>query len=114
MHQEPLSPDSGPSCPEWMNDPAYLALRAEDEDPGDLDLADPDDDPPGTYSAFQGLCTGPYQLSSPVVPMPSLCMFIFPMMIAPASRRRSTTVALKVGTKPAIAFEPASVRMPAV
>jgi hypothetical protein len=39
-------PDSGPSCPEWMNDPAYLAMRAEEEDPGDLDLADPDDDPP--------------------------------------------------------------------
>jgi hypothetical protein len=29
-----------------MDDPAYLALRAEDEDPGDLDLEDPDDDPP--------------------------------------------------------------------
>ena len=26
--------------------PAYLALRAADEDPGDLDLDDPDDDPP--------------------------------------------------------------------
>src|SRR5580700_6855968 len=46
MHQEPVSPDPGPSCPDWMDDPAYLALRAEDEDPGDLDLADPDDDPP--------------------------------------------------------------------
>jgi hypothetical protein len=29
-----------------MDDPAYLALRAADEDPGDLDLDDPDDDPP--------------------------------------------------------------------
>lgn len=46
MHQEPVSPDPGPSCPEWMDDPAYLAMRAEDEDPGDLDLDDPDDDPP--------------------------------------------------------------------
>jgi uncharacterized protein DUF222 len=35
-----------PSWPEWMDDPAYLALRAADEDPGDLDLDDPDDDPP--------------------------------------------------------------------
>ena len=24
-----------------MDDPAYLAMRAEDEDPGDLDLDDP-------------------------------------------------------------------------
>jgi hypothetical protein len=46
MHQEPVSPDPGPSCPDWMDDPAYLAMRAEDEDPGDLDLDDPDDDPP--------------------------------------------------------------------
>ena len=46
MHQEPVSPDPGPSCPEWMDDPAYLAMRAEDEDPGDLDLDDPNDDPP--------------------------------------------------------------------
>ena len=35
-----------PSWPEWMDDPAYLALRAGDEDPGDLDLDDPDDAPP--------------------------------------------------------------------
>ena len=35
-----------PSWPAWMDDPAYLAARAGDEDPGDLDLDDPDDDPP--------------------------------------------------------------------
>ena len=47
MHQEPVSPDPGPSCPDWMDDPAYLAMRAEDEDPGDLDLdEDPGDAPP--------------------------------------------------------------------
>src|SRR5580704_17036328 len=55
MHQEPVPPDPGrdgdpprvPSWPEWMDDPAYLALRAADEDPGDLDLdADPGDAPP--------------------------------------------------------------------
>ena len=54
MPQEPAPPDPGregdpspvPSWPEWMDDPAYLGLRAADEDPGDLDLDDPDDDPP--------------------------------------------------------------------
>src|SRR5580704_8529474 len=46
MHQEPVPPDPGPSCPDWMDDPAYLGMRAADEDPGDLDLEDPDDDPP--------------------------------------------------------------------
>src|SRR5580693_2905409 len=52
MPPGPVPPDPGregdpsrvPSWPEWMDDPAYLALRAGDEDPGDLD--DPDDDPP--------------------------------------------------------------------
>jgi len=37
----PVSP-----WPDWMDDLAYLALRAAGEDPGDLDLDDPDDDPP--------------------------------------------------------------------
>ena len=36
-----------PSWPAWMDDPAYLAARAGDADPGDLDLdEDPDDAPP--------------------------------------------------------------------
>ncbi len=34
-----------PPWPDWMDDPAYLALRAGDEDPGDLD-EDPEDAPP--------------------------------------------------------------------
>ena len=34
-----------PAWPDWMDDPAYLALRAADEDPGDPDQ-DPDDAPP--------------------------------------------------------------------
>jgi hypothetical protein len=53
MPHEPAPPDPGregdpsrvPSWPEWMDDPAYLALRAADEDPGDLD-EDPGDAPP--------------------------------------------------------------------
>src|SRR5579859_6770274 len=32
--------------PDWMDDPAYLALRAADEDLDDPDLADPEDPPP--------------------------------------------------------------------
>jgi hypothetical protein len=54
MPPEPVPPDAGrdedprpvPPWPDWMDDPAYLALRAGDEDPGDLGLDDPDDDPP--------------------------------------------------------------------
>jgi hypothetical protein len=33
-----------PPWPDWMDDPAYLALRDDDEDPGDPELdADPED-----------------------------------------------------------------------
>jgi len=36
-----------PPWPEWMDDPAYLAMRAGDEDSGFLSLdEDPDDAPP--------------------------------------------------------------------
>ena len=53
MPPGPVPPDPGrdgdprpvPAWPDWMDDPAYLALRAADEDPGDLDQ-DPDDAPP--------------------------------------------------------------------
>src|SRR6202453_3108822 len=33
-----------PPCPDWMDDPAYLAMRAADEDPDDPE--DPEDAPP--------------------------------------------------------------------
>ncbi|HEV2260276.1 MAG TPA: hypothetical protein VGS06_44790, partial [Streptosporangiaceae bacterium] len=55
MPSGPVSPDPGrdedprpvPPWPDWMDDPAYLALRAADEDPGGLGLdEDPDDAPP--------------------------------------------------------------------
>ena len=35
-----------PPCPDWMDDPAYLAVRAADADPGDLDLYDDPEDAP--------------------------------------------------------------------
>src|SRR3984885_2731902 len=38
------NPGRVPPWPDWMADPAYLALRAGDEDPGDPDLdEDPED-----------------------------------------------------------------------
>ena len=56
MHQAPVPPDPGendrprpvPPWPAWMDDPAYLAARAGDEDPaGGLGLdEDPEDAPP--------------------------------------------------------------------
>ena len=46
-HGRDDNPDRVPPWPDWMDDPAYLGMRAEDEDPGDLDLwEDPGDAPP--------------------------------------------------------------------
>ena len=56
MHDTPAPQDPGRDenprralpWPDWMDDPAYLAARAEDVDPGDPDeYADPDNAPPG-------------------------------------------------------------------
>src|SRR5271169_1945903 len=54
MQQEPVPPDPGrdedprrvPPWPDWMDDPAYLAARAGDEDPGDVDLDEDSDNVP--------------------------------------------------------------------
>jgi Domain of unknown function (DUF222) len=60
MRETPVPSDPGrdedphpaPCWPAWMDDPAYLAARAEDEDPGELDeYADPDNAPPGLDDA---------------------------------------------------------------
>src|SRR5487761_1389737 len=53
MPPEPVPQDPGrdedprpvPPWPDWMDDPAYLAVRAGEEEPGDPDL-DPQDAPP--------------------------------------------------------------------
>ena len=53
MPPGPVPPDPGrdedprpvPPWPDWMDDPAYLAMRAADTDPGGLGL-DPEDGPP--------------------------------------------------------------------
>ncbi len=39
-------PRPAPGWPDWMDDPAYLALRVAGEDLDDPDLEDPEDDPP--------------------------------------------------------------------
>ena len=59
MSETPVPQDPGrddprlvPSWPDWMDDPAYLAARAEDEDPGDPDdYQDPDNAPPALDDA---------------------------------------------------------------
>src|SRR5271170_5799060 len=76
--------------------------------------ADPLDEPPAMKSGFQGFLTGPNALWSPVVPMPSVCMLVFPTMIAPASFNLLTAAASVVGTRCLNCSAPAVVRIPDV
>src|SRR5690606_24462271 len=55
--------------------------------------AEPPEEPPGTRSVFQGLCTGPYQLVSLEEPMANSSILVLPSVMAPSAARRSTMVA---------------------
>ena len=56
--------------------------------------ADPPDEPPGTRSRSQGLCTGPKAEFSLEEPMANSSQLVLPIGTAPASSARCTVVAL--------------------
>ena len=70
--------------------------------------AGPDDEPPGVHARFHGLRVG---AGSDVA---NSVVWSLPRRMAPASLSRATEVASYFGMKPAITFEPASVRSPAL
>ena len=76
--------------------------------------AEPPLDPPAIRSRCHGLWTGPKWESVDVPPWPNSSRFVFPKMIAPAARRRSTRAASVSGTHSAKIFEPPVVRTPAI
>src|SRR5215204_6424184 len=61
--------------------------------PAATQAADPPDEPPGTRVGSSGFRVGPYAEFSVDDPIANSSMFVFAMTTAPASRRRSTTVA---------------------
>src|ERR1700723_2653000 len=61
------TPGRVPPWPDWMDDPAYLALRVSDEDPGDLDLdLDPEDAEPDVDEAEVAAGPGAARPAGPV------------------------------------------------
>src|SRR5829696_4862594 len=76
--------------------------------------ADPPLDPPGVRVTSQGFFVGPSEEFSVDEPIANSSRLVLPMMIAPACSRRSTTVALYGGIKPARIFDDAVVGTPAV
>src|SRR5271166_5199875 len=89
----PLNPTTPQHAAGNRQDPIASVSRVTKHMPLATAAADPLDEPPAMKSRFQGFLTGPKQLSSPVVPIPSACMFVFPMTIAPASFNLRTDAA---------------------
>ena len=58
--------------------------------------AEPPLDPPAMRSIFHGLWTGPKWESVDVPPWPNSSRLVLPMMIAPAARKRSTKVCVRL------------------
>src|SRR5215469_1458461 len=95
-------------------DPIASVSSVAKHNPQATAAAEPLDEPPGIYSKFQGFLTGPKQLSSPVVPAPSVCIFVLPMTIAPAFFSLSTLAASLAGTRFLKCSKAAVVLTPAV
>src|SRR5688572_6112616 len=64
-----------------------------DASPAATAAADPPEDPPGTRDGSQGLRVGKNPEFSVDEPIANSSRFVFPMSVAPAARRRVTTVA---------------------
>src|SRR5687768_17119650 len=77
----------------WRTEPPVSDPRAIGTIPAATAAAEPPDDPPGTRSGASGFRVGPYALFSVEEPIANSSMFVLPKGIAPASRRRFTTVA---------------------
>src|SRR6187402_1961439 len=71
--------------------------------------AEPPLDPPGVRVTSQGFFDGPSAEFSVDEPIANSSRFVLPMITAPASSRRVTTVALYGGMKPARIFDEAVV-----
>ena len=74
----------------------------------------PPDEPPVVREGSQGLRAGPKRSGSVTGKMPSSGVLVLPTMIAPASRRRRTSVLSSSGTQSPIAFMPIAQRIPLV
>src|SRR5438105_4354787 len=94
--------------------PAVSVPKDPKHRPAAVAAADPPDDPPGTRSSAQGLCTGLNQLTEELPPYANSCRFVLPSRIAPASFNLRITSASSDGTLSLNNSLAAVVRVPAV
>src|SRR5512132_309636 len=86
----PTMPQKAAGC---RTEPPVSEPSAMGTIPAATAAAEPPDDPPGTRSGLIGFFVGPYALCSVDEPIANSSMFVLPNGIAPAARRRVTTVA---------------------
>src|SRR5688572_5315337 len=97
----------------WRTEPPVSEPSAIGTTPAATAAADPPDDPPGTRSGASGLRVGPNALFSVDDPIANSSRFVLPIITAPASRKRSMTVAVYGATYPSRIFEPQLTCIPA-
>src|SRR5207245_11062723 len=81
-------------------DPPVSEPRPSGASPAATAAADPPLDPPGTRVGSWGLRVGPKAEFSVEAPMANSSTFVLPITIAPAARRRVTTVEAYGGRQP--------------
>src|ERR1700727_3580446 len=92
--------------------PPAAAPRAMSTRPAATAAPEPDEDPPVAKAGLTGLREAPKAEPSPR-PRARSSRFVFPVMVAPASRTRSTTTASSVGTTAGARRPPLVVGTPA-
>jgi hypothetical protein len=88
-----FTPTTPQNAAGWRTEPPVSEPSAIGTIPDATATAEPPDDPPGTRSRRIGFLVGPYALCSVDEPIANSSMFVLPNGIAPAARRRVTTVA---------------------
>src|SRR6185295_18520989 len=78
-------------------DPPVSVPSAVSQRPWATAEAEPDEEPPGTRSGARGLSGVPSKAFSPRMPSETSSVIVLPIRVAPASRRRCTAQACRVG-----------------
>jgi hypothetical protein len=105
-----LSPTTPQNAAGWRIDPPVSDPRAAVDIPARTETAAPPLDPPGTRVSSCGSFARPNAEFSVEDPIANSSIFVLPMIIASAARRRWTTVASYSETKLSRIFEPHVVR----
>ena len=90
MDFKPTTPQSEAGC---LIDPPVSVPKANKHVSAATPAAEPEDDPPGTLSGFQGFLVSPYAEFSPDEPIANSSQLVFPMIDILFARSLSTAVA---------------------